>query len=65
MAPTPGPPGVVAGNDVARGVSARANGWSIITGYFSRTTATFGGTSLTNANTSGSYDTFTARIVAP
>ncbi len=46
--------------DVARGVSARANGWSIITGVFSGT-ATFGSTALTSA---GSYDTFTAKVNA-
>ncbi len=63
MAPTPGPFGVVVGNDVARGVSARANDSSIITGSFNSTTATFGATpSLTSS--AGSYDTFTARIVA-
>ncbi len=48
------------GNDVARGVSARANGWSIITGVFSGT-ATFGSTTLTSA---GSVDTFTAKVNA-
>ncbi len=46
--------------DVARGVSARANGWSIITGAF-RGTATFGSTTLTSA---GSDDTFTAKVNA-
>ncbi len=48
-------------NDYASGVSALADGSSIITGYFWGT-ATFGSTALTSA---GSPDTFTARIVAP
>ncbi len=48
------------GTDVAHGVSARANGWSIITGAF-RGTATFGSTTLTSA---GSDDTFTAKVNA-
>ncbi len=48
------------GTDSARGVSARANGWSIITGVFSGT-ATFGSTALTSA---GSVDTFTAKVNA-
>ncbi len=46
--------------DAARGVSARANGWSIITGVFSGT-ATFGSTTLTSV---GSVDTFTAKVNA-
>ncbi len=48
------------GDDVARGVSVRANGSSIITGTF-RGTATFGSTILTSA---GSADTFTAKVKA-
>ncbi len=46
--------------DEASGVSARANGSSIITGYFTGT-ATFGSTTLTSA---GSADTFTAKVNA-
>ncbi len=49
------------GNDGAWGVSALADGSSIIVGSF-RGTATFGATSLTSAP--GSDDTFTARILA-
>ncbi len=48
------------GEDVPRGVSALADGSSIITGYFDDT-ASFGATSLTSA---GSYDTFTAKLNA-
>ncbi len=61
MAPTPGPPGVGgAGEDIASGVSARANGSSIITGLF-RGTAIFGTTTLTSA---GSNDAFMAKVKA-
>ncbi len=49
-----------AGDDYAYGVSARANGSSIITGFF-RGTATFGTTTLTSA---GSYDAFMAKVNA-
>ncbi len=52
------------GTDSAYGVSVRANGSSIITGYFSGTIAIFGSTTLTNANTDGSFDTFTAKVNA-
>ncbi len=48
------------GGAAAYGVSARANGSSIITGVFSGT-ATFGTTTLTSA---GSSDTFTAKVKA-
>ncbi len=48
------------GTDSASGVSARANGSSIITGFFMGT-ATFGTTTLTSA---GSSDTFTAKVKA-
>ncbi len=48
------------GASIAYGVSARANGSSIITGTFEGT-ATFGTTTLTSA---GSYDTFTAKVNA-
>ena len=47
-------------NDYANGVSALADGSSIITGYFSGT-ATFGATNLTSA---GSEDAFTAKVNA-
>ncbi len=49
------------GTDVATGVSALANGSSIITGYFSGT-ATFGSRTLTSS--AGSADTFTAKVNA-
>ncbi len=49
------------GDDYAYGVSVRANGSSIITGFFSGT-ATFGTTILTSS--AGSYDTFTAKVNA-
>ncbi len=49
------------GNDGAWGVSALADGSSVIVGSF-RQTATFGATSLTSAP--GSNDAFTARILA-
>ncbi len=49
-----------AGRAVARGVSALANGSSIITGSFNGT-ATFGATTLTSA---GFSDTFTAKVNA-
>ncbi len=48
------------GFDIAFGVSALADGSSIITGYF-RNTATFGTISLTSA---GSVDSFTAKVNA-
>ncbi len=48
------------GDDVALGVSALADGSSIITGFFNGT-ATFGATTLIST---GSTDAFTARIVA-
>ncbi len=48
------------GNDTARGVSALADGSSIITGDFDGT-ATFGTTTLIST---GSYDTFTAKVNA-
>ncbi len=48
------------GTAYATGVSARANGSSIITGSFSGT-ATFGATTLISA---GVYDTFTAKVKA-
>ncbi len=50
------------GDDIAYGVSALADGSSIITGHFNGT-ATFGTTPLLTS-TAGSVDTFTARIVA-
>ncbi len=49
------------GYDVARSVSALADGSSIITGYFDGT-ATFGTTTLTSS--AGLYDTFTAKVNA-
>ncbi len=49
------------GNEYTYGVSARANGSSIITGYFTGT-ATFGTTTLTSS--AGSVDTFTAKVNA-
>ncbi len=48
------------GNDIARGVSALADGSSIITGYFNGE-AIFGSTTLTSAESDAA---FTARIVA-
>ncbi len=48
------------GADYAQGVSALPDGSSIITGAFNGT-ATFGATSLTST---GSYDTFTAKVYA-
>ncbi len=48
------------GSDYARGVSALADGSSIITGIFNATAA-FGSTTLTSA---GSYDSFTAKVNA-
>ncbi len=52
------------GQEVAMAVSALADGSSIITGLFLGTTATFGSTTLTNTNTNGSSDTFTAKVNA-
>ncbi len=49
------------GNASPSGVSARANGWSIITGSFTGT-AIFGSTTLTSS--AGSVDTFTAKLNA-
>ncbi len=49
------------GGDVARGVSALADGSSIITGLFTGA-ASFGDTSFTSSG--GSYDTFTAKVNA-
>ncbi len=49
------------GNASAKGVSVRANGSSIITGYFDGA-ATFGTTTLTSS--AGSVDTFTAKLNA-
>ncbi len=56
--------GAGSGQESAADVSALADGSSIITGQFSGTTATFGSTTLTNTNTNGSNDTFTAKVNA-
>ena len=62
MARGPGPPGLEARGGIGNGISALADGSSIVTGVFASRTATFGSTTpLVNV---GNYDVFTAKMNA-
>lgn len=53
------------GFDYGSGVAVDGSGNTVVAGYFSGATATFGATTLTNAGTiAGSYDVFVAKLTA-